>query len=138
MAYVTATLKQKDAPLPDGRVRLVITFVGDAGEPTVDREHYLDESTTVANLRRWAYDEAQRLTGRKTVADVLTVGQSITLTAPPAPPAPTARQIWLEKAQRLARLRGLGSVTNSTLLTEINALADDVRTSYQAGWIVDA
>lgn len=139
MAYVTATLKQKDAPLPDGRVRIVVAFMGDAGEPTRDRELYVDGGMTAMDIRRWCIAEASRMGTGKTVIDALTIGQSINLTpiAPPAPPLPTARQVWLEKANRLARLRSLGAVTAGTLLDEITALAEDVRVMYQAGWIAD-
>lgn len=38
MAYNTATLVQKDPPSEDRRVRLVIEFTGNAGEPVVRRE----------------------------------------------------------------------------------------------------
>jgi hypothetical protein len=105
MAYITATLKSKDVAFPDGRVRILITFTGDSGEQPVDRDYIVDEQTTVANLRRWAYDEAQKLGGRKTIIDLLTVGSGISLVAPPAPPAATAKETWFSDLSRLARMQ---------------------------------
>lgn len=135
MAYVQAELIQEDPPGLDGRVHVVFTLTGDAGETPKRIETYIDDNTTPASLRAWAWEEGQKAGRRKSVADAITVGQLFVLSAPPAPPAPTAQEVWIAKARRLARLRDLGAVTNSPLLTEINALADDVRTSYQAGWI---
>lgn len=140
MAYNTATIVAEDAPDKDGRVHLVIEFTGNAGEAPKRRDFYIDGSTTALEMRRWAINEATRMTSGKTLADTaaIAVGQTFNLTPivdPPPTQAELDRRAWVEKAQRLARLRSLGTVTNSTLLTEINALADDVRTSYQAGWI---
>ena len=131
MAYTTATLKSKDVPFPDGRVRILITFTGNAGEPPIDRDLIVDESTTVASLRRWAYDEAGRLGSRKTIIDLLTPGAAITLTAPPAPPAPTAEQVWLEKAHRLARAKALGLTADAA---EEAALEAEVNATYDAAY----
>lgn len=136
MAYIQAQVAQKDPPLTDGRTHLVVEFTGDAGEPPRRLDRYLDGESTVPRERAWIRDELARLNGRKTIADLVTVGQIVPPAAVPTPPVPTAREMWVEKAQRLARLRAMGTVTTSALLTAINALADDVRTSYQA-WFID-
>jgi hypothetical protein len=136
MAYVQAELIQEDPPSLDGRVHVVFLLTGDASETPRRVETYIDDGTTAASLRAWAWEEGVKAGRRKTIADQISVGQVFALTPPAAPPTPTAQEVWLTKARRLARLRELGTVTiGSTLATEIQALADDVRTSYQAGWI---
>lgn len=135
MAYTVATIVQLDPPDAQDRVRMVVEFTG-SGETAKRLERYVTGNDTNQSLRSWAREQAVLLDGRKSIADSLSVGLSINLT-PPAPPVPTAREVWQEKANRLARLRGLGTVAASTLLTEITALADDVRTSYQAGFLSD-
>lgn len=135
MAYIQAQVVQKDPPLSDGRTHLVVEFTGDAGEVPRRFDRYLDGESTVPGEREWIRNELARLNGRKTIADLVAVGQIVPPAAAPTPSVPTARDIWVEKGQRLARLRAMGTVAASTLLTAINALADDVRTSYQAGFI---
>ncbi len=135
MAYTLATIVQIDPPSLDDRIRIVVEFTG-SGEVAKRLERYVTGSDTNLTLRDWARSQAILLDGRKSIADSLLVGQSVSL-VPPAPVAPTAKQIWQGKAQRLAALRGLGTVTTSPLLTAINALADDVRTSFAAGFLDD-
>jgi hypothetical protein len=133
MAYTTATLKSKDQPFADGRVRIIITFTGNAGEPSIDRDFILNAETTGLELRRWAINEAAGLLARKTIVDSLTIGQSINLT-PIAPPVPTAREIWEGKANRLRRAKELG-LTNATAVSELTTLEADVNATYVAGYI---
>ena len=135
MAYTLATIVQIDAPSGDDRVRIVVEFTG-AGEVAKRLERYVTGGDTNLTLRAWAREQALLLDGRKSIVDSLTVGQSVNL-VPPAPPTPTAKEVWQEKAARLARLRGLGTVSASALLTAITALADDVRTSFAAGFLDD-
>lgn len=81
MAYNTANLAQKDPPSEDLRVRIVIEFTGNAGEPTLRREYYVTAAATAQTIRRWCIEQAKSLGDVKTVADALTVGQSISLAA---------------------------------------------------------
>ena len=91
-------------------------------------------ATTVAAIRQWAYGIASDLTPAKTVADLLTPGATITLTAPPAPPAPTAKETWLGKANRLLRLTELG-LTNATAVSDLAALRADVNATYDSTYL---
>lgn len=131
MPYTVATLVQKDAPI-DTKTRLVIRFTG-AGETAVEREFFVDGATTLTGIRQWCISEASRLGNRRTVADGLTVGQSINLT-PIAPPAPTAKQIWQEKAARYAAYKDLG-LTAPTFVAELAALQTDLNNTYAAGFL---
>lgn len=131
MAYTTATLVQKDPAGPDDRVRLVIEFTG-AGETAKRFEYAVDGDTTALTIRRWAIAKAAALDGRKTIADTLTVGQSINLTAI-APTVPTAKELWLRERSRLAALdtpalTGAGATALAALVTAHNA-------AYAAGYL---
>jgi hypothetical protein len=132
MPYNTAEIFQKDEPLPDGRVRLVVNFEG-VGLPDIKREIYIDENTTLASLRAWAWNIKLALDGRKTIADQLVVGQSINL-AEPNVPAPTAREVWLAKARRLLIVREL-ALTDATAVADRNALEADVNATYNSNFV---
>jgi len=114
MAYNVATLIQKDAPMSDGRLRIVIRFTGNAGEPQRDREHYLDGATTALSLRQWCIAEADRMGSGKTIA--------------------TAKAVWEGKASRLQRAKDLG-LTAAQAVTDQAALDTDVNATYVAGYI---
>lgn len=132
MAYNTATLVQKDPPGEDRRVRLVIEFTGNAGEPTVRREYYVGPNDTGQTIRRWAIDQAKNLGDVKTIADALTVGQSINLAAI-TPPAPTAEEIWRAKVSRYQRMASLGLTGQAA--TDLAALKADIETTYVSAYL---
>jgi hypothetical protein len=133
MAYNTATIRQIDPVNAQDLTRIVVEFTGNAGEPTIRREKYVSGDDTGLSLRQWAIAEATRLAGRKTIADGLSLGQSINLT-PPVPPAPTAQEVWNAKVRRLYMFKQLGT-TSGALATQITALQTDVEATIQAGWV---
>lgn len=134
MAYTTATLTQKDPPGADGRTRIIVTFTGNAGEPAVLREHYVDNDT-LADLKAWARTEAATLLGRKSIADLLNVGAALDLTPPAGPSAAQLAEIaWLDKARRLQRAKAIG-LTNGTAASDINALQADVDATYLTAYL---
>lgn len=138
--YNTATIIQKDNQQPgDYRTRIVVRFTCNAGEPDVERERWVDGDTTAASLRQWAREEAVRLTGRKTIADNLTVGQSIVLTAPAGPTlAEQTKAAWFASYQRLLRVEeAVAKGILSTNAAEVVALRDAVRTGYLAAYLGD-
>lgn len=132
MAYNVATLVQKDPPSEDRRVRLVIEFFGNAGEPTVRREYYVTATDTTTTIRRWCIDQAKNLADVKTVADSLTVGQSINLT-PINPPAATAEEIWRAKVARYQRMAGLGLTGQAA--TDLATLKADIEATYVTAYL---
>ena len=132
MAYNTATLVQKDPPSEDRRVRLVIEFTGNAGEPTVRREFYVTSADTTQTIRRWCIEQAKSLGDVKTVADALTVGQSINL-APIATPQATAEEVWRAKAGRYQRMVGLG--LSGQAATDLAALKADIEATYITAYL---
>lgn len=132
MAYNTATLVQKDPPGEDRRVRLVIEFTGNAGEPAVRREYYVTASDTTQTIRRWCIEQAKSLGDVKTVADALTVGQSINLT-PINPPTPTAEEVWRAKVGRYQRMVGLG--LSGQAATDLATLKADIEATYVTAYL---
>lgn len=132
MAYNTAALVQKDPPSEDRRVRLVIEFTGNAGEPIVRREYYVTAADTAQSIRRWCIEQAKNLGDVKTVADSLTVGQSINLT-PITPPAATAEEIWRAKLARYRTLAGLGLTGQAA--TDLAALKADIEATYVTAYL---
>lgn len=133
MAYNVATLVQKDPVGSDQRVHVVIEFTGNAGEPTVRRDYYLDGDTTAISLRRWAIAEAGKLASRKTLADNLTVGQSINLT-PIAESQPTAKELWLREHARLGGLVN-GVTLTGTAATALSTAIAAHNAAFQAGYL---
>lgn len=131
MPYTTATLVEKQAPGPDGRVALIVEFTG-AGEPTKREGYTLDGTTTILGLRAWARAKALSLES-KTIADQLTVGMSVNL-ASIAPPAPTAEEIWRAKVARYLQAKELGA-TNSTAIADRDALFADINATYQTAYL---
>jgi len=133
MAYNLATIVQKDAPADDGRVHIVVAFTGNAGEPRILRDKYI-AGESIADIRAWARAEAATLLGKKTVADLLALNVTLDLTPPAGPTAAQiAQAVWLEKAQRLVRMREL-ALTNATAVTNFNALVADVNATYLAAY----
>ena len=132
MAYSVATLVQKDPAGADGRVRIVVAFSGDAGEPPMRRERYVG-AETLADLQAWARAEAAAHGGRKSIADSLTLGATFDLT-PPAPRAPTAAEVWLSKASRLQRAKAFG-LTVQKAVDDLAALEADVNATYVTGYL---
>lgn len=132
MAYNVATLVQKDPPSEDRRVRIVVEFTGNAGEPVVRREYYVNASDTTQTIRRWCIEQARNLGDVKTVADALTVGQSINLT-PINPPTPTAEEVWRAKVGRYQRMAGLG--LSGQAATDLAALKADIEATYVSAYL---
>lgn len=132
MAYTTATLVQKYPPAEDRRVRIVVELYGNAGEPTVRREYYVTATDTTTSIRRWCIEQAKNLADVKTVADALTVGQSINLT-PITPPTPTAEEVWRAKVARYYRLAGLGLTGQAA--TDLAALKADIEATYVTAYL---
>lgn len=132
MSYNLATLVQKDPPSEDRRVRIVVEFSGNAGEPVVRREYYVTSNDTTQSIRRWAIEQAKNLGDVKTVADALTVGQSVNLT-PINPPAATAEEIWRSKVARYTRMQNLGLTGQAA--TDLAALKADIEATYVSAYL---
>lgn len=132
MAYNTATLVLKDPPLADGRVQITVEFTGNAGEPAMRRQMFVGPTDTAQSIRRWCIEQAKNLGDVKTIADSLTVGQSINLT-PITPPATTAEEIWRAKVSRYQRLAGLGLTGQAA--TDLAALKADIEATYVTAYL---
>jgi len=139
MAYVAATLilkeipvLPKDSPYYDGRVFIVVEFTGNAGEPPRSLRYTVGAGDTLLSIRQWAIGVADNLNKTKSIADALTVGQSINV-APIAQPAQTAEDIWKAKVQRYLRLSSVGWV--GAMATDMAALKSNIESTYQPGYL---
>lgn len=132
MSYNTATLVAKDPPLPDGRVQITVEFTGNAGEPAMRRQMHVGPSDTAQTIRRWCIEQAKNLADVKTIADALTVGQSINLT-PIAPPEPTAEDVWRGKVSRYRAMAQLG--LSGQAATDLAALKADIEATYVTAYL---
>lgn len=133
MAYDRVRIKQKDSPLSDGRTRFVFAFLGNAGEAEVDRERYIDGSTTVEELEKWRYVEAQRISARKSLADSMSEGQILSISEPTPPPL-TPKQAWDALARRVSTAESL-KLTDSKAVTDLTALKDQLNANYRTGFL---
>ena len=131
MAYTVATLVAKDVPFDDGRVRITVEFTG-TGETAKRRDYVVGPTDTLQSIRQWAIAQAASLGTVKTVADGLTVGQSVNLT-PITPPAATAEQVWRGKLARYRALEGLGLTGQAA--TDLAALKADIEATYVTGYL---
>lgn len=136
MAYTTARLIQKDPPRPDGREEVTIEFTGDAGESPIHRQYRVQDFDTLQALRQRIIGDVAALGTRKSVAAALVVGATLSL-APivPVPPVPTAVEVWLGKARRLARAEAI-KLTGAAVV-DIAALRADVEVTYASGFLAD-
>ena len=134
MAYITPTIKVNEL-LSEGNARLAVEFTGNAGEPPRTRLFTVSGASTMLQLREWAFAQLADLNLGRTVALAagLQAGQVINAIAPPAPPAPTLEQIWVEKARRLGRAVPLGLTGQA--LTDLNALRADVVATYLPAYL---
>lgn len=133
MAYVSPAIVRDKNRLADGRLQLIVGFVGDSGEPEVRDTYLLEAGTVAADVRIWVYNSLVKLNNRLTVGAIISVGQIIPQLAPAAPTAPTAKEVWLEKvARRKART---GPAYSGAALLALQALDDDINNTYQAGFM---
>ena len=133
-AYNSATVVSNELK-EDGRTRLVFRFTGNAGEPSVIREYFVNASSTATVLRNWVDGIINELNLMRSAATLpaLQIGQTVTPLAPTAPAAPTAKQIWLGKVDRYNRFVGLG--LTGTAATDLAALLADINATYVTGYL---
>jgi hypothetical protein len=135
MAYIATPLSKELLP-GTANYRVVFEFSSNtpATEPTFRRDLIITPDLTVQQGREWVYHQITNAKPKKSVADLIVVGTPVAPLAPAAAPAPTAFDVWLEKANRLARLTALG-LTAAQAVTDREALAADVNATYQAAYV---
>lgn len=133
-AYNSATVISNELK-DDGRTRLVFRITGNAGEPAVTREYFVNSSSTATTLRNWVDSTLNELNLMRTVATLpaLQTDQVVTPLAPTAPAAPTAKQIWLNKVSRYKEFAGMG--LTGTAATDLAALLADINATYITGYL---
>lgn len=122
----TVTLKSVERDLNNPtNLRATVRFVeGDKSfEKTV-----VGSDITVAGLKKWAYSvvasRAESDSAKSTLAAA--VGQSITVTPPAAPDQDLLD--FIERWNRLTKIKRLGTIANATLAATVSALQTQVET----------
>lgn len=138
MAYNLATIT-KNEPLPEGRIRLFVSFSGNAGEPPVERDIYLDGSTTALSLKQWAIGQAAALNSARNIgrAAGLQPGQAVDLTAI-VTPAPTAKETFISDVTLLSQMdRAVKLTVKTTADSDYTAQLTKVKNALSSnpGWI---
>jgi hypothetical protein len=133
-AYQNPTIVANNAT-PDGGGNVVLSFAGNAGEPTVSKTYVIQQGSTFQNFREWVDDtivELNKLFAAKTLPG-LQAGQTVTRLAR-VTPAPTPKQIWKEKHERYVQYKNSG-ITSAAFTTDLNNLKADLDATYQNGFI---
>lgn len=123
----------KNQRLAGGAFKLELQFTGNAGEPSITREYIGHSSTTLRDVREWAYLVIDELNGYQAAASLpgLQVGTVVRKVAPQAIVL-TPKQQWQRDYRKCKRLEesGLAGAINEQVTACKSALA----ASYQAGF----
>lgn len=133
-SYTTGAVFSNE-PQANGSTRLVFRFTGDAGEPAVTREYFINASSTATVLRNWVYSTLAELNLMRTASTLpaLQVGQTVPPLAPAGAAAPTAKQVWLNKVDRYLYFLGVGLTGQAS--ADLAALKADIDATYAAGYL---
>ena len=118
----------------NGAARLIMRFMGDAGEPIVDRPYNIVATSTVPRLRNWISQVVTELNLARTAgtAPQVAPGQILTGLAP-TPAVATAKSVWRDKVRIYD-----GICTQSftgAVATACTAMKADIESTYQAGFL---
>ncbi len=112
MAYNKATVTKIDPPDTEvGRIRVTVTFTGNAGEPAIDQSYWLDGSQTSAQLQAQVANKAAALNTVVTTRAAISVGQVVSI----VPPVVTPSQADIDKNKYF------------TLLSTWNKVQEDIQ-----------
>ena len=134
MSYTTWTVAEKDAQGPDGKVAIRVDLSG--GTDPVKRIAYvIDGSTSIQALKAFVWKQSNEAAS-KSIADLITVGMTGSVGKPvdPAPPAPSAQDVFNAKVIRYNAGKTLG-LTNPTAVADLNALFADINATYQSSFL---
>lgn len=130
-AYNNPTIESREVQ-PNGYMRIIFRFTGNAGEQDVRIPFVLRPGMTDQEVRWWVDDtivslDAAMVTANRPAAQV---GQTVPRLARPAK---TAKQIWQQKLSRYLALKDSG--LTGAPATALAAMKTDLETSYQAGFL---
>ena len=135
---ITAATFQSYSRVDHDTYRVEVQFTDSVAAPF--KEWFRVSGDTLAEITADLRRQIAARIKSDAVKDVLAgiaVGTNIPITAPapPAPPVPTAKEIWQAKARALATATQMAIVTGApqALFDAIAALRLDVRTTYAAG-----
>lgn len=119
----------------DGYVKLRFRYVGNAGEPTVERDYLVQHHSTATALRNWIDDTINELDLLHTATSLpaLQPGQTIPRLAR-TPRALTLKEAWIADFTWYLQIKD--AATNIPVLAApIAAMEADLNTRYQAGYL---
>jgi hypothetical protein len=85
--YTQATVTALDAPAPDGSIHVVVSCIGNSGEPTIPFDLTLRGGVTTANdFRAQVWQGCDAANRSRVIFGLLSVGQNVPRPAAPTPP----------------------------------------------------
>jgi len=136
MAYNTA--KIKDILPPDttmGRIGVLVSFTGNAGEPEIVQEYWVDGSLSAAQLQAQVAAKAATLNSVETIRQGLTIGQTVSI-VPPASPAPTAADTYAANINTMRQMNNAIALGVKTAQdADVVAMQNTLKTNYQDSFL---
>lgn len=133
--YSQATVTAIDAPAPDGSIHVVVSCIGNAGEPTVPFDLTLRGGVTTSNdFRTQAWQGCDAANRSRVIFGALSLGQNVP--RPAAPPAPTAQETFFADLQRWYRVNAAiqaGILTGAE--AEVVAFKNQVKGEYASAFL---
>lgn len=137
--YTTATLT--DILPPDmavGRIKVLVTHTGNAGEPPILQELWIDGSLTAAQLQAQVAAKCATLNSVVTVRNQITKGQTVSTVVVAATPPTQAQLDQMKFFSDLAKLQQFQTLITLKVLTgsesEYTTLLAAVKTEYQPAY----
>lgn len=132
--YDTWTIVEKDPPAPDGSVAIRIELTG-ATEVTKRIGYVIRGGTVPREIKNFIWAQATAVAS-KSIADLIPIGMTGPIVKPPdpAPPTPSAQDVWNAKVARYQAGKAL-ALTNATAVSDLNALFADINATYQSAFL---
>lgn len=133
--YTQATVTAIDAPAPDGSIHVVVSCIGNSGEPTIPFDLTLRGTVTTANdFRTMVWQGCDAANRSRVIFGALSVGQNVPRPAAPTPP--TAQETFFADLQRWYRINNAiqaGILTGAE--AEVVAFKNQVKAEYSSAFL---
>lgn len=117
-----------------------VDFTG-SGVERISLTYVVSSGTTGSTFRNWRDEQIAALNTISTFISSAKLTPGAVIPAGPGPTAPTAKEVWQAKARRLVVMQDIKAASvantgspNAAFVSELNALAADVATSFAAGF----
>lgn len=134
-AYTTASISAIYTSETDATIRIAVTCAGTGGDPNATTT-FSPVGLTALEMRTRVWEFCDAAARSRNLLGAITVGQNVV--RPPAPPVPTAEQLWRLDFARWLRVK---TAIDAGILTgaeaEVVALKNTVTSGYQAGFLAN-